>query len=78
MLNVKRGFIVQISKQDGIGIIQEVNTQTEWIFYLDEIPRHQRGDLHQHTEVEFFKDDSCEQFIAVDVAPLRNQLERTA
>lgn len=71
MENMKRGFITQISRQDGIGIITETGSGTEWIFYLDEVPTRERGSvMNRSVEVEFSRDGECSQFIAVNVRPV--------
>lgn len=71
MENMKLGFVVRVSRQDGIGIIQEVGTLTEWIFHLSDVKQSDRGSvMNRSTEVEFSQDKSCPQFVAVNVRPV--------
>lgn len=63
MDNVKMGYIVQILKQDNLGVIREESTLTEWLFYLDDVSEK----LQTGASVIFVRDNSYEQFMAQEV-----------
>lgn len=63
MQNMKMGYIVQILKQDNLGVIREESTLTEYLFYLDEAPEA----LRVNDAVAFTRDTDHEQFVAEDV-----------
>ena len=64
MGHVKSGFVLQINRNDNIGVIREIDTQTEWIFFLDEVDT---KEVRINSFVTFIKDADYEQFVAMDL-----------
>lgn len=69
MPSVKSGLVLSISRNDNMGIIKEDNTQTEFIFFLDNLSSEQLRTLRPQVVVSFVRDESYEQFVASKVYP---------
>ncbi len=67
MSNKKTGNVLQINHNDGIGIIKEDNTATEYIFFLDELTQYEMKHLRIHSTVTFFRSEEFEQFVAEQI-----------
>lgn len=78
MQRMKRGYIVQILKQDGVGIIRETDTHTEYLYFLSDLSKRQRDTLRLHSEVTFVRNSKFDQFVAVDIKLASSALDRTA
>jgi hypothetical protein len=74
MKNMKMGFIVQILRQDNLGVVREEGTLTEWLFYLNDAPEKLRID----DAVMFERDQDAEQFVAVNVSRINSIRARRA
>ena len=77
MLNVKRGFIVKICKQDNVGFIVDENG-THWTFFLDEMSKVERQKLSHETYINFIRDQEfpLESFVATKVRVIHNTIDR--
>lgn len=64
MGTVKKGFIVQVNRNEHFGVIREFDTNTEWIFYFENISKEQRKEMRVYATVSFQRDDLFEQFVA--------------
>lgn len=66
-MDKKIGYVYQIIHNDGIAILKEEKTQTEYISFLDELTQSQIKTLRVNSCVSFYRSDEFEQFVAVEV-----------
>jgi hypothetical protein len=76
METLKMGFIVQINRGENFGVIREMDTHTEWIFFLDELSKDERREFKIHTSVSFTRDESFSQFVVKDMAVIAPQYRK--
>jgi hypothetical protein len=74
MGNVKRGYIVQILREEGLGVIRENDTMTEWIYFLGDLSRRQNEELKVMRDVTFYPDNNFEQFVAIKIELDHNRI----
>lgn len=63
---MKRGHIVEVNKNDGIAIVCEESTQTEYILILSEYPKRIKQFLKVNTTILFSRNEKCDQFLVED------------
>lgn len=67
MNKVRVGFVMSLNKGTGEGIIKEDNTQTTYIFFVDELSEREKKQVRTNCTVTFEADPEASQFIAINV-----------
>jgi hypothetical protein len=75
-MNKKTGYIKEINHNDNLGVIRELSTSTEYIFFLDELSKEDHKRMSINSSVNFTRDESFEQFVVDDLEFISMQLRK--